>query len=215
MVRDYHESSPAPRSAIAAVMALLGLLALAATLFLTDLWGVERGEMLTRNTVRLALVWYVAALCLMMQLRPRDWRAATRLGLITRWCWSWAILCFLVHLGMAFHFYDHWSHAQAFERTRQVSGIGQGLYVSYFFTLVWAADVASWWLAPAWYQARPAWIDRAMHGFMLFIVFNSTVVYEAGTIRWAGLAAFTGLAIVWLRRRQHRLLAKTALGTLV
>jgi hypothetical protein len=153
--------------------------------------------MLTRNTVRLSLAWYTAALLLMMRLTPRDWKAATRLGALARWCWTWALATFLVHLVMAFHYYHHWSHAHAFERTRQISGVGEGLYISYLFTALWTADVLFWWLSPAGYAARPAWVDRALHCFMLFVVFNSMVVFEAGLIRWAGLAMFAVLGITW------------------
>ena len=113
-------------------------------------------------------------------------------------------MCFLVHLAMAFHYYHDWSHAHAFERTRQISGIGEGIYVSYLFTILWALDVLCWWLRPAQHAVRSAWIGRSLHGFMLFIVFNSMVVYETGTIRWAGILMFIGLAAVWLTTRHRR-----------
>ena len=53
--------------------------------------------------------------------------------------------------------------------------------------------MAVWWLRPLWYARRSAWIDRALHGLMLFIVFNATIVYETGFIRWAGVALFVFL----------------------
>lgn len=161
----------------------------------------EAGEMLTRNTVRLSLAWYVAALCLMMRLQTDDWRAKSVVGRVARWSWTWAIVCFLVHLAMAFHYYHHWSHADAFEHTRQQSGIGEGIYVSYFFTWVWFADALWWWIRPDAYAARSIWIDRLLHGFMLFIVFNGMVVFESGPIRVAGIVVFIGLPIVWLINR--------------
>jgi hypothetical protein len=133
----------------------------------------------------------------MMRLHAAGWRATTASGSLARWCWTWAWLCFLVHVAMAFHFYHRWSHADALERTRQVSGIGEGLYLSYLFTMFWSADVVFWWWSPARFAARSGWVDRLLHGFMLLMVFNSTVVFESGLIRWAGLAMFVGLGIAW------------------
>jgi hypothetical protein len=178
-----------------------GLALVLATFMLTFAMAAEPGEMLTRNTVRLSLAWYATALTLMMRLAPDDWRAETRIGQVTRWCWTWSIVCFWVHLGVAFHFYHGWSHAHAFEHTRQVSGIGEGIYVSYLFTWLWTGDMIWWWVRPGSYAARSPWIDRALHAFMLFIVFNGMVVYESGLIRWAGLAMFAGLAAAWIAAR--------------
>jgi hypothetical protein len=175
-----------------------------ATIRLTALFAADVGDSLIRNTVRLSLAWYVAAVCLMLFLRPADWAVATRRGSIARWCWTWGLVCFLVHLVMAFHYFHHWSHAHAFERTRKVSGIGEGIYISYLFTLLWGADVAWWWLAPARYAARSAWIDRVLQAFMLFIVINGTIVFETGAIRWVAVAGLLLLSAVWLTSRQRQ-----------
>ena len=177
--------------------ALSGLGSLAAVFLLTVALAANVGEMLTRNTVRLSLVWYAVALCLMMRLNTADWSAASLSGKLARWCWTWALVIFLIHVMMAFHFYHHWSHADAFERTRQLGGFGEGLYANYLFALLWTADVAYWWLRPARYAARSPWIDRGLHGFMLFMVLNSMVVFASGPIRWAGLTMFAVLVIAW------------------
>ena len=64
-------------------------------------------------------------------------------------------VAYLGHVYSAFQFYHGWSHASAFEetarQTRETVGweVGEGLFVSYFFTLVWLADVIWWWLAGA------------------------------------------------------------------
>jgi hypothetical protein len=174
---------------------------LAGTLALPDLTGSPtRGDDLTRGTVRLALACYAAAAVLMLRLRPEEWPAAGR-GRLARWCWTLGWLAYLVHLGMAFHHYHGWSHAHAVEHTRQVSGVGEGIYLSHLFTLAWTVDVAWWWLGPRRYAGRPRWVGYALHSFMVFIIFNATVVYESGLIRWAGLAMFALLAGVWLTRR--------------
>jgi len=182
-----------------------GTLLLVVLLALTRLLASDTGNLLTRNTVRLSLAWYGAALCLMMQLRgAADWRAETSLGRLARWCWTWAIVVFLVHLAMAFHYYHGWSHAHAFQRTREVSGVGEGIYVSYLFTWCWIADALGWWWQPARYAARSPWIDRVLHTFMLLIVFNGMVVFETGGIRWAGCIMFVVLTAVWLASHRPR-----------
>jgi hypothetical protein len=179
------------------VTAVGGLVALVIVLAASNAPGPMRGETLTRNTIRLSLAWYAVALVLMMHLGRGDWRCATVLGGATRWCWTWAVATFLVHLAMAFHFYHGWSHAHAFEHTRQASGVGEGLYVSYLFTLLWMIDAIWWQVRPNVYAARSAPIDVALHAFMLFIVFNGMIVFESGAIRWAGVVMFVALAVAW------------------
>lgn len=185
------------------LLAAAGPLLLAGVAGVSLLGGPDTGEWLTRNFVRLALAWYAAALVLMMRLGPCDWAAATPGGRLARWCWTWGIVTFLVHLSAAFHFYHRWSHQHAFERTREVGGVGEGIYVSYVFTVLWAADAAVWWLRPQAYATRSRWIGRSLHAFMLFIVFNGTIVYEAGPIRWVGAAAFALLGLAWGRTRMR------------
>jgi hypothetical protein len=178
-----------------------GLALLAVVLAGSVLLPGNDGERLTRNTVRLSLAWYSVALVQMMRLSAADWAAAKPRGRLARACWTWSIVCFIVHLAMAFHYYHHWSHAHAFEHTRATSGVGEGLYVSYLFTWLWIGDAAWWLRAPQSYAARPAWIDRTLHGFMLFIVFNGMIVFESGAIRWAGVVLFVALPLAWLASR--------------
>jgi hypothetical protein len=166
------------------------------------------GDDLTRNTVRLALLYYAAALTLMMRLRPPEWLARSGRGRLARRCWTLAWAAFVTHLGMAFHHYHHWSHADAVRHTRDVSGFGEGVYVSYLFALAWTADVAAWWVCPVWYARRSPWIGRALYGFMLFVVFNATVVFETGFIRWAGVALFAWLAAAALSTFRARRAAR-------
>jgi hypothetical protein len=162
------------------------------------------GDDLTRFTVRLSLVYYASAASLMLLLQADDWRATAGRGRLTRWCWTLAWAAYLVHLGMAFHYFHSWSHDAAVEHTRAVSGVGAGIYASHLFTLLWGADVVYWWLRPDRYARRSTWIDWMLHGFMAFIIFNGTVVYENGLIRWFGILMFSELAVVWIYRRLAR-----------
>jgi hypothetical protein len=190
-VEAYHRTSPALPLLLTAAWGVL----LAAALGLPWLLHpADPGDALIRNTIRLALLYYAMALNLMLWLRRADWAAAP--GRRARLCWTLAWFTYLVHLGMAFHFYHGWSHVDAVRHTEEVSGFGPGIYVSHLFTLAWSADVLFWWLQPQGHALRSPWVDRVLHTFMLFVVFNGTVVYEAGFIRWAGLLVFAELAIM-------------------
>jgi hypothetical protein len=139
----------------------------------------------------------------MLFLDRQGWAAATIRGRLARWCWTWAWVAYVVHLGMAFHYFHGWSHAEAVEHVRRVSGFGPGIYFSHLFTLVWTVDVAAWWLWPARYADRNPWFDRLLHGFMLFMIFNGTIVYETGFIRWAGSVLFVVLGVLWVGAQWH------------
>jgi hypothetical protein len=187
---------------------VVGAALLSVVILVSLAFAADAGVALTRGTVRLSLCWYFATLLLIMRLDRGDWPATTAAGRLARWCWTWGLACFLVHVGMAFHHYHHWSHADAFERTRQISGLGEGIYFSYLFALLWGADAAAWWLAPAKFATRSPWLDRALHGYMLFMVANGMIVYETGPIRWAGIAMFSILPIAWLAARRRRSFAR-------
>jgi hypothetical protein len=185
------------------------LILLAATLAAPFALGSSTpGDDLTRYTIRLSLFYYALAATLMLLLRGDEWTAINGRGRLARLLWTFAWATYLVHLAMAFHFYHYWSHADAMEHTREVSGIAEGIFVSHLFTLAWTADVLAWWLRPAWYARRPAWIGWLLHGFMVFIIFNGTVVYETGLIRWAGVAMFGELAGVAAYRMMTRMRAR-------
>lgn len=178
-------------------MALFGAVGLAVALWLTCALSVERGSDLTRSTIRLSMAWYAAALVCMLRLERPGWMGQSAGGRIARWCWTWSVLVYLVHLAMAFHYFHDWSHAHAFEHTRQTSGFGEGIYLSYLFTLLWVSDVTWWWGRPDDYAQRPPLVGYSLHVFMLFIVFNGMVVFESGAIRWAGLLMYAVLFVAW------------------
>lgn len=151
------------------------------------------GALLTVWTIRLGLVAYFAALADLL-LAPDQRRA--------RLWWTLGCLACWAHIGLAMHFVHHWDHAAVYEdtarQTREVVGLdwGGGIYINYLFALAWLADVAWWWLAPLSRAARGRWLAWLLHGFLAFIIFNATIVFKDGAIRWATIAACACLLVL-------------------
>ena len=166
------------------------------------LWSRAPGweEALTRYTIRPSLAYYGVTLAIMLFLRPADWLGQSPRCRLARCCWTLAWAAYLVHVAIAFSVYHHGSHEAAVQHVQERSGFGPGLYFSHLFTLLWSADVAWWWTKPSAYAVRPGWIDWLLHGYMLFMVVNATVVFENGLIRWATAALLGGLAVLWCWR---------------
>jgi hypothetical protein len=158
------------------------------------------GDALTRQTVRLALALWALALLLSLTLDDAGRSARTPAGRLARLTWSLGWLVYVVHVGLAFHFFHGWSHAAAVRHVEERSGFGPGIAFSHLFTLAWGLDAAWWWLRPDSHAGRPAWVGRALVGYMAFVVFNATVVFEAGTVRLAGLLVTALLGSAWLLR---------------
>ena len=159
------------------------------------------GETLTRWTVRVALLLYAATLVLRLA-RPQQ-------GKLARWLWAIGCALFLAHVAAAFHYFHGWSHRHAYDETARQTGElvgtywGGGLYLNYLFTLGWAADAAWWWWGGlAAYDRRPRWIVVLLHGFMFFMAFNATVVFEQGPVRWTAALVTLVVAFLALRRRK-------------
>jgi hypothetical protein len=176
-------------------LAVLGALLLAAGF--ASPWLVpdaDRGDLVTRRTARVAvLFWWLAAAALL--LCRRDFARAA---------WAVGAVAFLVHVITAFDEVHGFSHAAAYQHVEVISGFGAGIFVSYAFTVVWAAD-ATWWLMDrVGYDSRPTWLDRLLHGFLAFVVFNGTVIYETGFIRWTGVICFSLLGVLLLARVRGR-----------
>jgi hypothetical protein len=134
-----------------------------------------------------AAALYAIAVALLLLRRERPARVA----------WAAGCAIFLVHVALAFQFYHHWSHAEAYAATARQSGVGWGLYVNYAFAIVWVADVV-WWGRP-----RASWIGILIHSFLAFMFFNSTVVFGKGWVRWVGVVATIALGVLYgmIRRR--------------
>lgn len=154
------------------------------------------GEALVRWTVRVALLLYALALFL---------RLGRRLA-VARLAWSAGWLVMVLHVLAAFHVHHGWSHADAYAETARKTAArvgldwGGGVYLNYLFVAVWLVDVAWWWRGLAAYEDRPRAVAWAVQGFLLFMAFNATVVFEDGPTRWVAVAVCVALAAAWLRR---------------
>jgi hypothetical protein len=161
------------------------------------------GELATRWTVRLALAGYFLG----GALRASNGHSPPRRRL-AQVAWSLGCLFYLAHVACAFQFYHGWSHAAACqhtaERTAELTGWnwGGGIYFNYVFTLVWLADALVWWRRGD-RPSRP-WLEVATQGFLWFMVFNATVIFGQGAIRWFGLAGCVVLVVSWLYPRRWR-----------
>lgn len=158
------------------------------------------GEVLTKLTIWIAVAGYFAgAAAYALSRGRRKWDSFARLA------WTAACAALLGHVACAFHFHHGWSHAAAYRDTaRQTAEVfrlewGGGLYVNYALAALWVADVCWWWgRGLRAYRRRPWPLVVAWHAFLLFIVFNGTVVSAGGFVRWAGLGLCLGLVFVWL-----------------
>ena len=158
-----------------------------------------------------AFALWAGAVLLQSQTRREEWRIGSGSFRVARAAWVAGGAVFLLHLGLAFHLAHGWSHARAFAHVEESSGFGPGIFVSYFFALLWIADAAEWTLAPAHYAHRSAGRAFALHGFMAFITFNATVVFGRSPLRWVAAAAF---ALLLGQILKDRLVRRQALGPL-
>lgn len=138
--------------------------------------------------------WPIASASLLLHRRNRAKFAESRF--LVRLVYTAGLIALLVHLAVAFHLGHGWSHANAFDRTEQTSGFGPGIFVNYFFVLLWIVDAVWMWLAFDCYLDRLRWVNRLINGFMWFVLFNASVVYGSGPIRWLGALFLTAPWIV-------------------
>lgn len=185
------------------------------------------GTLLTRWTIRLALAClavYFAGKLLggsrPPELSPAPHSTHFRGGKFAtlRWIWTAGCLLFLAHVACAFHFTHHWSHTHAWQHTadetQRLMGIsyGDGIYFSYFFLLLWVADVVALWVC----NSRPVWIILPIYLFIFFIALNGAIVFEDGPTRPVGAVVvliLAGLALGYVARSVRRFLSPEHKGT--
>lgn len=132
-----------------------------------------------------------------------------RRGTRYRWLWSAGCVFLWGHAFCAFHFYHHWSHADAVqltaEQTQAVMGYayGNGIWFSYLLLAIWLGDVVQLWLRRG-DASNPVWgyFSYGVHAYAFFILFNGTVVFEEGVVRWGGVIGTLWIArLAWRYRR--------------
>ena len=167
---------------------------------------MSTGQILTGITIWISIGAYAAGLVTFARSRTRQNRDAA-----ARLLWTVACAALLAHVAFAFHNYHGWSHTVAYvdtaRQTREVIGLnwGGGLYVNYILVLGWVADLLWWWLGGIdSYRRRPQLLIIAWHAFLIFIIFNSTVIFESGATRWAGLLVCVVLCVACGRIASNR-----------
>jgi hypothetical protein len=163
-------------------------------------WKMEMGEFLTRGTIWVSVVGYAVGSVIFASARTRaQWDAAARV------VWTVACASLIAHFISAFQFYHGWSHAAAYRdtarQTQEVFGFdwGGGLFINYALLIAWIVDIGWWWRSGLdSYRKRPWPLVAAWHGLLIFIIFNATVVFGNGLVRWLGLAICLLLTLTWL-----------------
>ena len=133
---------------------------------------------------------------------------------LDRWvrlAWTIGCIALVAHFVCAFHFFHGWSQAAAYSdtarQTADVFGInwGGGLFVNYAVAGLWIADVTWWWFSGLGSYRRRSWLVTLLwHGFLVFIIFNATVVFEEGLTRWIGLLICLILCLSWVAINRQR-----------
>ena len=166
---------------------------------------MSSGEFLTRSTIWVAILAYTIGLVAFALSRGRgsfdSW---------TRLAWTIGCAALVAHFICAYDFYHDWSHESAYADTaRQTAEVirinwGGGLFINYAVALFWLTDVVWWWFAGVGaYRRRSWWITLIWHGFLIFIIFNATVVFKDGPTRWVGLLVCLSLVWSWLSIRNE------------
>ncbi len=164
------------------------------------------GELLTRGTVWVSIAAYTIG-CVAFAIG----RGRVEIDRWVRLAWTIGCAALLAHYISAFQFVHAWSHAAAYadtaRQTAEVFGInwGGGVFINYGLGILWTADVAWWWLAGLTAYRRRSWLlTLTWHCFLIFIIFNATVVFEDGITRWIGILVILCLCVSWIAINRQR-----------
>lgn len=168
---------------------------------------MNTGVVLTLSTIWISIVAYTIG-CVAFASAGRQFDRWARLA------WTIGCAALLAHFISAFQFYHGWSHSSAYidtaRQTAEVFAInwGGGLFINYAVAILWIFDVAWWWFAGLGsYRRRPWWVVLAWHSFLIFIIFNATVVFKDGLTRWVGLLICLSLCLSWILSSRGRSLS--------
>ena len=160
---------------------------------------MEPSEFITRATIWITRLCYFAATAVRLRIHPVN-------PAIARWLWTVGCIACVIHIFCAFQFHHSWSHQAALNdtarQTAEVTGwdSGVGIWFNYLFVWAWIIDVVRLWgrvkleLA-VFHLALAVW-----QAFFFFMVFNATVVFETGPVRWLGAAGCLYIAALFIRR---------------
>lgn len=175
---------------------------------------MSSGEFLTRSTIWISILSYAVG-CVVFAMASRH----TQHDRWVRAAWTIGCAALIVHFVCAFQFYHSWSHESAYVDTaRQTAEVfrvnwGGGLFINYAVASLWLADVAWWWFAGLSAYRRRAWlITLIWHSFLIFIIFNATVVFKDGLTRWIGLLVCLTLCLSWVSVSRQRSLSTAHLS---
>lgn len=123
--------------------------------------------------------------------------------------WIAGLGAYIAHVIAAFSHHYRWSHAVALaetaRQTRELTGWGTGigLWLNYLFGLLWLSDALRW-LATGQPVPGGHWrrVFLGIHAFLGFIIFNGTVIFGQGAVRWFGIAVFALLSVSCLHARR-------------
>ncbi len=170
---------------------------------------MSSGEFLTRSTIWISILSYAVG-CVVFAMASRQ----TQLDRWVRLAWTIGCAALILHFICAFQFFHSWSHESAYVDTaRQTAAVfrinwGGGLFINYAVASLWLADVAWFWFAGVnSYRRRPWLLTLAWHSFLIFIIFNATVVFKGGMTRWIGLLVCLTLCLSWVSISRQRSLS--------
>ena len=163
-------------------------------------------DFLTRSTIWISIVAYTVG-CVVFAIA----RGRAELDRWTRVAWTIGCAALLAHYICAFQFVHAWSHAAVYadtaRQTAEVFGIkfGGGVFVNYALAILWIGDVTWWWFAGLGsYRRRPWLLILIWHSFLIFIIFNATVVFANGLTRWIGILVTLCLFLCWIFNARQR-----------
>ncbi len=158
-------------------------------------------------SIRLSMLLFVATLLAWLIARQQP-----RIQVIVSAMWTLSFLLFLAHVMSSFHFVHQWSHRNAYlataKETHELMGVefGGGVYFNYVFLVAWAVHVGCTWFPAAANHPVTRTLLQLCLLYMLFIAFNGVIVFKAGWLRAAGIAATVVLLVVaanrWLGTRK-------------
>jgi hypothetical protein len=145
------------------------------------------GDALIRSTAILAVAYYAGRVMMdVAGLRKERWQHRARL------LWTIGASALAAHMICAFHFQHGWSHAAAWEHTRQRTldltgwNSGGGLYANYATTAIWLLDALGWWTALDWPRRQRLWY-WIVQLTLAFVMLNATAVF--GPAHWRAVVA--------------------------